>query len=190
MMEFWDVLRGRHSVRDFKDDLVPRARVERLIEAASLAPSAWNAQPWRFYVVSGETRRAMGRLIAQTTIHLSEFMDILGPERYEQTVAWYSSLGNASTLVAVVSKASDEPLERLNRDLALGAAIENLLLAAVAENLGACNITYSHWVEDEIAEMLGLEDDEVVVTVVALGWPTDIPPASPQHNPDIAVWLD
>ena len=37
--------------------------------------------------LSGEKRRELGRLIAQTTIHLSEYMDVLGPERYEEAVA-------------------------------------------------------------------------------------------------------
>ena len=189
-MEFWDAVRGRHSVRDFKDEPVPHACVERLIQAAALAPSSGNTQPWRFYVLSGQSRRKLGALIAQTTIHLSEFMDVLGPERYEQAVAWYSSLGNAPVLVAVVSQVEDDALGMLNRHLSVGAAVENLLLAAVDESLGACNITYSHWVEDEIAELLGLAESEVVITVVAVGWPSDVPPAAPRHNPDVAVWLD
>lgn len=189
-MEFWDVVHERHSVRDFKDQSVPRDCVERLIQAAALAPSAANAQPWRFYVANGETRRALGKLIAQTTIHLTEFMDVLGPERYEEAVAWFSTLGNAPTLIAVVTPTTDDALEMLNRHLAVGAAVENLLLAAVAEKLGACNITYSHWVEDEIAELLGLDEQDAVVSVVAIGWPSDVLPAAPGHNPDVAVWLD
>jgi nitroreductase len=189
-MEFWDVVRGRHSVRDFKDETVPAEAVERLTLAASLAPSSMNAQPWRFYVATGETRKALGALIAQATIHLTEYIDVLGPDGYEQAVVWFSTLGNAPTLIAVVTEGSDDALDMLNKHLAVGAAVENLLLAAVDEGLGACNITYSHWVEDEIAEMLGLAEDEVVITVIALGWPSAVPAAAPLHNPDVAVWLD
>ncbi len=189
-MQFWDAVRGRHSVRDFRDESVPRACLERLVEAATLAPSSMNAQPWRFYVATGETRKALGKLIAQTTIHLADYMDILGPEGYEAAVTWFSSLGNAPVLIAVVTESSDDALEMLNRHLAVGGAVENLLLAAVEENLGACNITYSHWVEDEMAELLDLADREVVITVVAVGWPSDLPPAAPEHDSDAAVWLD
>ena len=189
-MEFWDAVRGRHSVRDFKDESVPQGCIERLIQAAALAPSSMNSQPWRFYVATGETRRELGRLIAQTTIHLSEYMEVLGPDGYEMAVTWFSTLGNAPVLIAVVTTSNGDSLETLNRHLAVGGAVENLLLAAVDENLGACNITYSHWVEDEMAELLGLADEEVVITVVAVGWPSDVPAAAPVHNPDVAVWLD
>ena len=65
-----------------------------------------------------------------------------------------------------------------------------MLLAAVDEGLGACNITFSHWVEDEIAELLGLPDDWDVLTVVAIGWPGEVPPAAPPRRSDDAVWLD
>jgi nitroreductase len=117
-------------------------------------------------------------------------MDVLGPERYEEAVSWYSSLGGAPTLICVVTEVNQDSLEMLNRHLAIGAAVENLLLAAVDEGLGACNITYSHWVEDEIAELLGLADEEAVITVVALGHPSDVPAAAPRHHSGVAVWLD
>ena len=189
-MEFWDAVRGRHSVRDFKDESVPRSCIERLVQAAVLAPSSMNSQPWRFYVTTGETRKALGGLIAQTTIHLTEYMDVLGPAGYEKAVAWFSTLGNAPVLIAVMTTHSENSLEMLNRHLAVGGAVQNLLLAAVDENLGACSITYSHWVEDEMAELLGLSDRESVVTVIAVGWPSDVPPAAPEHDPNAAIWLD
>lgn len=189
-MELYDVLANRHSMRDFRPDPVPREKLERLVAAAALAPSSLNEQPWRFFVATGQTRRELGKLIAQATIHLSEFMDVLGPTRYEDALQWYSSLGEAPVLIAVASPAADDPLAKLNRHLSVGAAIENLLLATVDEGLGSCNITFSHWVEDEIGDLLGLAEDWEVLTVVAVGWPSDVPPAAPSHRPGDAVWLD
>ena len=189
-MEFRDVLRARHSVRDFRSDPVPRETLQRLVSAAALAPSSMNEQPWSFYVLTGESRHALGKIIAHTTIHLAEYMDVLGPERYEESVQWYSSLGNAQALIAVVAPVSRDALEMLNRHLSVGAAVENLLLAAVDEGLAACNITYSHWVEDEIADFLQLPGAHVVLTVIAVGFPGDVPPAAPRHETDVAIWLD
>lgn len=189
-MEFPEVVAKRHSLRDFRADPVPREVLERIVAAASLAPSAANEQPWKFFVATGDSRRELGKLIAQTTIHLSEYMDVLGPKRYEETVSWYSSLGEAPVLIAVASPVTEDALARLNRHLSVGAAIENLLLAAVDQGLGACNITFSHWVEDEIAELLKLPDDWDVLTIIAVGWPGEAPPAAPAHRPSDAVWLD
>ena len=189
-MDFKDVITARHSVRDFRPDAVPRETLKRIVAAAAMAPSSMNEQPWSFYVLTGESRHALGKLIAHTTIHLAEYMDVLGPERFEESVQWYSSLGNAPALIAVVAPVSRDALEMLNRHLSVGAAVENLLLAVVDEGLAACNITYSHWVEDEIADLLQLPGAHVVLTVIAVGFPGEVPPAAPRHETDVAIWLD
>jgi len=189
-MEFRDTIAARHSMRDFRPEPVPREKLERLVSAAGLAPSALNEQPWRFFVATGETRRKLGELLAQATIHLSEYMEVLGPEHYEDAMQWYSYLGQAPVLIAVASPATEDPLAELNRHISVGAAIENLLLAVVDEGLGACNITFSHWVEDEIAELLELPEDWDVLTIIAIGWPGEGPPAAPEHRAGGVVWLD
>jgi nitroreductase len=189
-MEFSDVIRARHSVRGFRPDPVPRDVLQKLVTAAALAPSSMNEQPWSFYVLTGESRHELGKIIAQTTIHLAEYMDVLGPERYEESVEWYSALGSAPALIAVVAPVSRDALEMLNRHLSIGAAVENLLLAAVDAGLGACNITYSHWVEDDIADLLQLPGAHVVLTVIAVGYAGDTAPAAPAHETDVAIWMD
>jgi len=189
-MEFWETVTSRHSIRDFDGQGAERSAIERVIAAARQAPSAANEQPWRFLVVQGEARAELGGIIAQSTVHLSEYMDVLGPERYEAAVTWYSSLGNAPVLVVVAAPRSKVEFEAMNRHLSVGAAIENLLLAATNEGLGACNVTFSHWVKSDLSAALGLSDAEEVVSIVALGHPSDIPPACPPVKPDDTVWLD
>ena len=189
-MEFREAVEKRHSCRDFRPDEVRREVVERLLSAANMAPSAMNEQPWGFVVATGEARNALGELIAQATVHLADYMDILGPEHYEEAMQWYSSLGNAPVLIVVTAPESDTELTTMNRLLSVGAAVEALLLAATDEGLGACNITFSYWVEAEMAEYLSLPDDRRIVTIVALGWPSDVPLAAPEHREVVAVWLD
>ncbi len=50
-MSFLDIVRKRRSVRSYRPDPVPREAIDRCIEAARLAPSACNSQPWHFVVV-------------------------------------------------------------------------------------------------------------------------------------------
>jgi nitroreductase len=189
-MTFQELVRARHSTRDFDSKPVEREKLERIISAAGEAPSAQNEQPWRFFVAQGGARKELGGLIAQTTIHLSEYMDVLGPDGFEEAARWYSELGKAPVLIAVASPGVEDSLLKLNRHLSVGAALENLLLATVDEGLAACNITFSHWVEDEIADFLGLPEDWEVLTIVALGYPGDMPPRAPERRTDDAVWLD
>jgi nitroreductase len=55
-MELMDVIRNRRAVRDYTNASIERAMIERLIEAAMLAPSAMNLQPWAFAVLLGRER--------------------------------------------------------------------------------------------------------------------------------------
>ena len=189
-MEFRDTVDARQSIRDFDDRGVERAMLERIIDAARQAPSSVNEQPWRFTVAQGDSRARLGAVVAQSTVHLSEYMDVLGPERYEAAVTWYSSLGQAPVLVAVSAPRSNVEFEAMNRHLSIGAAIENLLLAATNEGLGACNVTFSYWVKGDLADVLRLPESEEVVSIIALGHPSDVPPVSPPVKPDDTVWLD
>jgi len=189
-MEFREVIESRHAVRHFRDDPVPRESLGRVVSAARVAPSAYNEQPWRLFVLRGEGRRRLGGLIAQATIHLEEMIDTLGQDGVDEAAHWYASLGDAPVLVAIASPCSADGLVRLNRHLSVGAVLENLLLAAVDEGLSACPITYSHWVEGEIAELLELPKDWDVLTVVAIGLPTDRKTGSPRRREDDTVWLD
>jgi nitroreductase len=189
-MEFWETVTSRHSIRDFSQAEIPSDVLHRLIEAALLAPSAMNLQPWKFWVLQGQSRTQMGEIVAQSTVHLSEYMDVLGPKRYEAAVSWYSSLGNAPVLVAVTAPRMSAEFENMNRNLSIGAAIENLLLAVTNEGLGACNVTFSFWVKGEMGDVLGLTDAEEIVAIVAVGVPSDVPPAAPPVKTDDTVWLD
>jgi coenzyme F420-0:L-glutamate ligase/coenzyme F420-1:gamma-L-glutamate ligase len=189
-MELRDVLVARRSVRSFRTDEVPREVAERLVWAASQAPSSMNEQPWYFYCCEGKTRALLGKLVAQTTIHLSEYMEVLGPDRYEDAVEWFSSLGEAPLLIAVGCPNPDSELTAINRYLSLGAALENLLLTVTDEGLAACNLTLSYWVREEIAGLLGLPPEQNIITIVAVGYPGEVPPAAPERRTDTAVWFD
>jgi len=184
-MDFYEVLEGRRSVRRYSDRPVSHDVLERVVRAAELAPSSMNQQPWTFHVCSGQTRVAVGEIIAQTTVHLTEYMDVLGPERYEEAIGWYTSLGDAPVIMVVTMPATHTEFDELNRTLSVGCAIENLLLAATAEELGSCNITFAFWVADEMKELLGVDDEERLAAVIAIGHPAERPAATPRRTDDV-----
>jgi len=189
-MEFWETIEKRHSVREFDSREVDRELVERVLRAASLAPSAKNSQPWRFHVAVGESRAAVGEIMAQTTIHLTEYLETVGPEHYEAIARWYSTLGDAPVVIGVSMAEVDPGFDRDDELLSMGAAIENLLLAAFAEGLAACPVTFSRWVCDELKLALGVEPEREFLSLVVLGYPTDGVDGSPVKNEDVADWLE
>ncbi len=56
-MDLWAALRTRRSIRAYEPDPVPREVIEKVLEAARIAPSAAHRQPWHFYVVTDAARR-------------------------------------------------------------------------------------------------------------------------------------
>lgn len=189
-MDVFEAIEKRRSVRSFLPDPVPHELLQRIIRAASLAPSAMNEQPWRFYVTTGETRRQVGEAMAQGTTHLEEFIDVLGPELHAEAVAWYSELGNAPVVIVCTMPHLDDEFWRMNAYLSIGGAIENILIAATAQGLATCNITFSYYVRDELAKTLGVPDDRSIVAIVAVGYPEETQPEPPPRRPDVAAFLD
>jgi nitroreductase len=188
-MEFSEVVAARRSVRDFTDRPVDRDVLGRLITAASLAPSALNEQPWTFYVAAGETRAKVGQVMAQSTVYLADYIELLGPERYDEASRWYTDLGGAPVIVGVAMPRTEDESTLISRCVSIGAAIENLLLAVTDEGLGACMVTFSYWVRDELAEVFGIESDKVIVGLVVVGHPSG-DSETPQHSSDVATFLE
>ncbi|MDI3281532.1 MAG: nitroreductase family protein, partial [Bacillota bacterium] len=135
-----DAIRERRSIRRFKPSPIPDATLGRLVEAAALAPSAGNLQPWHFCVVKDEAvRRSLARaaggqsFIAAAPVALVVCADPLrSASRYGRRGAELYCLQDTA------------------------AAVQNLLLAATAFGLGSC------WVgafdEELVARALGLPE--------------------------------
>lgn len=189
-MELWEAFERRRSVRTFGPGMPSREQVTKVLSAASLAPSSRNAQPWRFHVATGPVRERVGTVVAQTTVHLAEFADLLGPEGMEFLVGWYSTLGDAPIVVGVSVTETSDDFESSNNLLSVGAAIENVLLAATDEGISVCNVTFSWWVRDELRDAFGIEEGRQVVAVIAMGYSDNPPLAQIERRTDIIDWLE
>jgi nitroreductase len=139
-----DALRGRRSTRVYKDKPVPKALVEEIIDAARLAPSANNIQPWEFVVVTDKGAR---KKIADLT-------------DYGKFIA------QAGACVAVFCKDVKHYLEDGS------AATENILVAAHALGLGTCWVAgYKKGYAESVRELLGVPQGYDLVSLVSLGYP-------------------
>lgn len=187
-MELHDAIRNRRSVRAFDGQPVDRAKVERLIYAASLAPSSHNTQPWHFHVAMGDTRDKLTEIVALSTVHLQEYLETLSTDQLEFAEKFFAGLGGAPVVIAVSVLDSDDELSRINTYLATGCAIQNLLLAAVEEDLACCNVTFAFWVRDRLAELLGVGSDREIVSLILVGHPAETPAEIPRRA-NVATYL-
>jgi nitroreductase len=157
-LDVFEAIKGRRSIRTFKDQEVSAELVEKLVEAARWAPSAGNLQPWEFIIIrKPEVKRKLVEA-AQGQSFLEEAPVVLVVCASENRSAQgYGVRGR--TLYCLQDT---------------GAAIQNLHLAAYALGLGTC------WVgafrEDEAKEILKLPDGIRPVAIIPVGYPDEVPP--------------
>lgn len=172
-MEFFKTLKARRSIRRFEPRPVPEDLLIQVLEAARLAPSGGNMQPWEFVIVR-EPENV--RRVVQTT-HLG--FDPGSGERQE----WLSA---APVLVVACAdlKRSASRYGELGAQVAVldtAAAVQNMLLAAVDVGLGSCWV--SGFDAEALAGVLGLPGSVRPLAILPLGFPA----ASPGGPPRLAL---
>jgi len=155
----YDLAAERRTIRKFKPDPVPRELLERMVSAARLAPSAANVQPLEFLVVDGAGPKAEVFPLLKWAAYIAPAGD---PRPGEEPAAYVVTLVN--------SKLREKMFE-----YDVGAAMENMILVALAEGVGAC------WMlsidRDRLRAALGIPADYRIDSVLALGYPAEEPAA-------------
>ena len=185
-MELMDAIRNRRAVREYTDAPIDRATIERLINAAILAPSAMNLQPWAFAAVLNRERigeyakRIKSWLLTdfRQTGFSASLRDLIKEESY-------NVLHHAPALVLVLAKSSQP---QAYEDCCLAA--ENLMLAARDDGLGTCCIGLARpWLNlPSTKHELGLPEHHDVVFPLVLGHPKAWPESHGRHPAEIH-WL-
>lgn len=185
----------RRSIRKFRPEPVPEKLLRQALEAARLAPSAKNDQPWRFLVLGPESRE---RCLSAMERGIREGMASGGNRAYlAGAAATLRIMKTAPALVLIVRPVGTHPygeIAGLDRVLELldavsvGAAVENLLLEAEALGLGTLWIGNTFLAYDAIVEAMAV--DGQLLGAVALGYPDEHPLPRPRKSFDeIAAFL-
>ena len=150
-MSVFDTIKDRRSIRDYKGERIPKDKLEKLLEAARLAPSAANRQNWKFIVVENE--QIKNQLV--TACNNQAFV------------------GTASHVIAGIGDSSQKWHQV---DLAI--ALEHVVLEAVELELGTCWIGAFN--EDEVKKILKIPQDKKVVALLTVGVPAESPATRPR----------
>ncbi|HZR81210.1 MAG TPA: nitroreductase family protein [Candidatus Binatia bacterium] len=179
MPEFFDVVLGQRAHRDLLPDPLPDEVVERLLLAATHAPSAENRQPWAFVVVRDpDVRAAIGDLTrAVWEGGARDFVrGRLGARLFADVDRWATG-GLARAPVVVVVCGDTSAAEPGALAASLYPATQNLLLAAQALGLGALLSTLPTVRHDDLAALLELPAHLRAMAVVPIGRPARALPA-------------
>lgn len=177
---FADVLQERQTVRRFMPDPVPAAMIERLVVAATRAPSAHNRQPWRFCLVYDEKEKsALAEAMAQRLRADREGDGDDAASIDRDVKRSYDRIAGAPVVITVcmtledMDRYPDERRARAEWMMAVQStamAGENLLLAAHAEGLGACWICAPLFCPDEVRQILTLPQEWIPQGIVLVGY--------------------
>jgi nitroreductase len=150
-MDVYEAIRRRKSVRSYLDKPVEGEKLQRVLEAARMAPSASNRQEWRFVVVTDPQKRS----------------------RLAEEAAGQRFVAEAPVVIAACAQ-TDGKIMRCGLacypiDVAI--AIDHLTLAAAAEGLGTCWI--GSFDPEAVRRILSIPEEIVVVELLPLGYPED-----------------
>ncbi|MBN1334170.1 MAG: nitroreductase family protein [Synergistales bacterium] len=165
-MEFLELARARYSVRQYSPDPVPRTMIEKCIEAARLAPSACNSQPWHF-------------LVSDIPERTKEIAEIAFGGPYSMN----SFASKAPVIITVVTERSGYAARMGGffrgvqfSLIDIGIACEHFSLQATEMGLGTC--WYGWFNEKGVKRLLDIPRDQKIDLMISLGFPskTGIPP--------------
>lgn len=198
-MNIEDTITGRRSVRKFIDEPVPDEIIMKLISMAINAPSPGNQQNWRFIVIKGsKLKQQMATLVKEEIYKFISIAavnndDLHAPTRF---ATWFEE---APVVLAVTTEVYRSKLDqillaagftdsevddlRCRPDLqAIGAAVQNILLAAYALDYGTCWLTGPLIARPELEKFLDIRHPRSLAALIALGRPRANPP-QPKRKP-------
>lgn len=181
----------RLSIRKYEERPVPKALLEELIKAASLAPSAKNRQPWKYLIYTGPVKEAL----------LAHMQRGLEREKNGQPVLPQSAFGlpdafhtlkimrEAPVLIIILNVNGKSPYEPLSVDqrvteicdsLSIGASVQNMLLKATELGLGTLWIANTCFAYPELVDFI--QTSHQLVGGVAVGYPRENPWPRPRKK--------
>ena len=142
-MEVFEAVQARRSIRAYEPTPVPKEKLERILEAARLAPSAENIQPWHFIVVTDHEKRVKLAKAPFAGFLKEAPVVIVGCGDQKASPRWFMV------------------------DVAI--AMQNMVLTATGEGLGTCWV--GSFDENQVRELLKIPENYRVVALLALGYP-------------------
>lgn len=197
-METFDAIAQRRSIRKFTDKKIPPAVMEKILQAGMLAPSAKNRQPWRFIVITEKEKPAMLAAM-QAGLAREKGQDGLFPDSVKY-------LAGAEYTLAVMAQAPitvfvfnteagplrdgvgiTEQLFDIANVQSVGAAIQNMLLAATDQGVGSLWICDVFFAYPEIVQWLN--ESNRMIAAVSFGYTEENPAPRPRKAMEnIVVW--
>jgi nitroreductase len=153
--EILNAIKTRRSIRKYAKGDIPAGYIDDILEAGRWAPSGLNNQPWKFHLITdADIKKKMAGLTA-----------------YDRIVK------QCNACIAVFYHLPDG-YDRDKDAMAIGACVQNMLLAAASLGLGAVWLGEILKRKAEVNDLLGVDSSCELMAVIALGYPAESPRSS------------
>jgi nitroreductase len=191
-MDTLEAIASRRSIRNFKDRSITDEDLNTILKAAIQSPSGSNRQPWRFVVIGKDKRAEMLKVFRdKLEARKAAGENTAGPEK---TAGFMEQAPITVFVFYPDGKHYAEPRtpEEARRDLidiqSIGAAIQNMLLAAYDVGIGSLWIGHVFTAYEEICEWLGEQGE--MIAAVSFGYAAETPDAKPRKPlSEVVRWL-
>jgi len=190
MHVFWGVIKGRRSIRVYLPRMIPEEIISRIVDAARWAPSAHNAQPWRFIIITDfNVKRRLAEAMASDWLRDLERDGVpleTSRKMVEESVRRFSEAPIVVIAAITMKEMHKYPdrrrrrFEHLMATQSLAAAIQNILLAAHAEGLGACWFCAPLFCQRTVRKVLRIPRDVEPQALITIGYPAESPEPPPR----------
>lgn len=191
-------IKERRSIRKYHETPVPKEIIEEMLDAAILAPSAGNRQPWKYIVFEGASKDELVQVMRKGIAHEAETHETLpgwadGIASAEMTA---KAMDAAPVIIMVVNTDADSlfapvydhhRVNELNNAMSIGAAMEHMILVATHHGLGTLWIGNTCFAHEALADYLGT--DNQVIAALAVGYSAKYPDARPRKaKEEVVEW--
>jgi nitroreductase len=170
-MKLYELILSRRSIRQYKPKAISKDILEKLVNAARMAPSAANLQPLEFIIVDEEKLRNKIFGCLKWAAYIAPQGD---PQPNREPMAYIVILANAE-------------IKERGYEYDAGAAIENMILAAWEQGVGSCWLLSAE--RGRIQEILKIPLTHRIDSVLALGYPDEEPIVEMMKN-SVKYWKD
>jgi nitroreductase len=191
-MNTLEAIAQRRSIRQYRDEDISEEVLRQILTAATQAPSGKNRQPWHLVVVRQDKRTEMVRIMREAIARMEERGDDTGSSKWTANV-----MEQAPVTIFVFNSYAEHPQGRPTLDNAvwdivdgqsIGAAIQNMLLAAWELGIGSlwiCDVFYAY---QELCTWLG--QTHQMIAAVSFGYPDETPGPRPRRSVDqVTEWI-
>lgn len=199
-MELMEAIRDRRSIRKFLPEPVDEADLKEIVQAGTLAPNAENDQMWRFIAVTNKDLISkIADIVSAKVDAIDQACRSLGYDKYTNHKFFLVFFKDAPAIITAFCRpsinANDQALHVLHMTLntpvpicpvqqSMGAAIQNISLAAHAKGYGTTWMYAPVLAYQEVAELLNVSEPWVLSALLPIGRPAQQPKARPRKPID------